>query len=91
MLHTYSILVSGKVQGVFFRQSTVERAIMLGIKGTVTNQEDDTVLIIATGALEQLDQLVKWCQHGPPKAKVEQVTVTEVPLREFGGFTINRR
>jgi acylphosphatase len=91
MLHTYSILISGKVQGVFFRQSAVERATMLEIKGTVTNQEDDTVLIIATGTVEQLDQLVTWCKHGPPKAKVEQVTVTEVPLREFSNFSINRR
>ena len=64
---------------------------MLSIKGTVMNQEDDSVLITATGTLEQLDELVKWCHHGPPRAKVASVTVTEILLRDFGNFAVVRQ
>jgi acylphosphatase len=90
MLRTYCIIVAGKVQGVFFRQGTKEKANALGIHGTVSNEPDETVLIIATGLPEQLDELVKWCHKGPPRAKVTHVTVSELPLLAFTGFTIER-
>jgi acylphosphatase len=90
MLLTYSIIISGKVQGVFFRQSTREKANELGIKGTVENLEDGRVKVIATGNKLQLDQLAIWCKQGPPKARVENVLIEETGLKNFPDFKIKR-
>jgi acylphosphatase len=89
-MQTIRIKAEGKVQGVFFRQSTLEKAISLGIKGTVRNCEDDSVEIIATGTKEQLDKLINWCWHGSPKAKVTNVTIQELSLQTFNNFSIVR-
>jgi acylphosphatase len=90
MLKTVSITVSGKVQGVFYRQSTKERATTLGIKGQVKNTPGDTVEIIATGTVEQIEQLITWCWSGPPKAKVSNVVSKELPVEIFDKFNIVR-
>ena len=82
--------MTGKVQGVFFRQSTQETATKLGIKGTVKNCDDDSVEIIATGTKDQLDKLITWCKQGPPRAKVSDVTVQELSLQSFHNFSIIR-
>jgi acylphosphatase len=87
-MQTIQINVTGKVQGVFFRQSTLEKASDLNIKGTVKNCEDDSVEIIATGSKEQLDELISWCRLGPPRARVINVTAQEVPLQQFKNFSI---
>jgi len=84
------IKISGRVQGVFYRQSTQEKALKLGIKGTVKNCEDDSVEIIATGTKEQLDKLVAWCWEGPPKAYVTHVSTQELSLQPFNNFSIIR-
>jgi len=89
-MQTIRIKVEGSVQGVFFRQSTQEKANQLGIKGTVKNCEDDSVEIIATGTKEQLDKLVAWCGEGPPKANVINVTTQELSLQTFSNFSIIR-
>jgi acylphosphatase len=90
MLQTISITVSGVVQGVFYRQSTKERALELGISGIVKNLRDGNVQIVATGTDDQLDQLVAWCKQGPPRAKVTAVNVDRVITQEFIGFVIQR-
>jgi acylphosphatase len=87
---TISITVSGKVQGVYYRQSTRERAVELGITGTVQNLRDGSVLIIATGTKEQLDELTTWCSKGPVRAAVENIEVKELPLQSFERFSIER-
>jgi acylphosphatase len=89
-MQTIRIKVEGRVQGVFFRQSTQEKANQLGIKGTVKNCDDDSVEIIATGTKEQLDKLVAWCREGPPKANVITVTTQELSLQPFNNFSIIR-
>ncbi|KAF1723907.1 acylphosphatase [Pseudoxanthomonas japonensis] len=69
-------LVSGKVQGVFFRASTRERALDLGLSGRATNLPDGRVEVIAegdAGALDALDALEAWLHQGPPAARVESV------------------
>ena len=78
------------MQGVFFRQSTQEKANQLGIKGTVKNCDDDSVEVIATGSKEQLDKLVAWCREGPPKADVINVSTQELSLQQFYNFSIIR-
>lgn len=90
MLKTVSIVVTGKVQGVFYRQSTREQALTLGITGEVRNMPDDTVHIIATGLAEQIEKLTEWCKQGPPRAKVNSVFAKELPLQAFEKFTIVR-
>lgn len=90
MLQTVSITVSGRVQGVFFRQSTKETAQRLDITGEVKNLDNGDVGIIATGTKEQLYQLIEWCKQGPPRAAVTEVQVKDLPLQEFVHFTIKR-
>lgn len=90
MLVTYSIIVSGKVQGVFYRQSTREKATTIGITGTVENLSNGEVKIIATGTKEQIETLIQWCRQGPPKAIVTTVEIAELPLQSFGQFSIKR-
>jgi acylphosphatase len=90
MLKTVSINVSGKVQGVFYRQTTKEIANTLGIKGEVKNMRDETVSIIATGTAEQVEEFIQWCWRGPSKAKVTNVIVEEMVLKLFEKFSIVR-
>ena len=90
-MQTIRIHIKGKVQGVFYRQSTKEKADSLGIKGEVKNcDDDDSVEIIATGGKEQLDKLIEWCRQGPPRAVVADISTQELPLQEFINFTIVR-
>lgn len=89
-MFSISITVSGKVQGVYYRQSTKEMAISLGITGQVKNLKDGSVFIIATGIREQLDKLVDWCRQGPSKANVKSLVIEELPFQEFGKFSIER-
>ena len=87
---TYSITISGKVQGVFFRQTARERASALGISGSVKNNDNGEVKIIATGTKDQLDDFLNWCRQGPPKAIVDNVNFKEIPLQEFERFSVIR-
>jgi len=64
------IIVTGIVQGVFFRVSTRELAQKLGLRGTVRNLSDGSVEIIAEGSQEKLQRLVQFSKIGPPSAKV---------------------
>jgi len=89
-MRTISITVSGKVQGVYYRQSTKEKAVELAITGTVENLTNGDVYIIASGTKEQLDALITWCHKGPSRAVVNKVVVKEIPLTVFERFTIER-
>jgi acylphosphatase len=75
------ILVSGKVQGVFYRESTRTKAGELGIKGTVRNLDDGRVELKATGTGDAIKELIAWCRSGPPAARVDDLEVD--PLDEF--------
>jgi acylphosphatase len=90
MLH-YNILVNGLVQGVFFRTSAVEEAEKLGLKGYVRNLQDSFVYVEAEGPEPALEKLVKWCQEGPERAKVEKVNVDKTSiLKGYHDFSIRR-
>ena len=67
------LIIHGKVQGVFFRASTKDKAIELGLKGFVRNKPDETVEVIAEGPEKQLRELVAWCHEGPDHSIVELV------------------
>ena len=67
--------VHGRVQGVFYRQSTRARALALGLRGWVRNEPDGTVLIEASGGRTELESLVSWCKQGPPSASVSNLEI----------------
>jgi len=67
------LLVSGRVQGVFYRQSTVDEARRLGLAGWVRNLPDGRVEVLAEGEREGLEALARFCRRGPPAARVDDV------------------
>ncbi len=69
------ICVRGRVQGVWFRASTAERATALGLRGRAENRPDGSVLVHAAGSPAALDALVAWLHVGPPMARVDSVEV----------------
>lgn len=77
-------LVSGKVQGVFYRASTSERALDLGLSGRATNLPDGRVDVIAEGDAAALDALEAWLHEGPFAARVDAVVreVWDGPVNE---------
>ena len=74
-LKQVSLVVRGRVQGVFFRASTQREAKRLGLAGWVRNRPDGTVELLAEGEEETLKELVAWSHHGPTSARVEHVDV----------------
>ena len=81
-------MVHGRVQGVWFRGSAQSIASERGLGGWAKNCPDGTVEIHAEGAQALLDEFVKWCGQGPPKADVTRIEVTPVPAREMTKFFI---
>lgn len=83
--------IAGRVQGVFFRASTAERARQLGVNGWVRNCPDGSVEVVAEGPRSKLEDLVAWCRHGPPGAHVRDVQLRwEEAKKEFHDFRIAR-
>jgi acylphosphatase len=70
-----NVIVTGRVQGVFFRASTLERAQSLNLTGWVKNLPDGSVEVMAEGSRYALEDLVTWCRQGPPDAEVADVIV----------------
>lgn len=70
---TARFLVSGRVQGVFYRASTREQALALGLVGMARNLADGRVEVIACGELQAIERLQRWLYEGPPAARVEEV------------------
>ena len=86
----YNILVSGKVQGVFYRASTKQMADLLSLKGFVRNEPEGTVYIEVEGPEDILVKFIQWCHHGPDRAEVSYVSVTEAELFGFEIFEARR-
>jgi acylphosphatase len=81
--------VEGRVQGVFFRQSTLQKAIALGIRGYVRNLADGSVEVMAAGSLSSMAKLRDWLQTGPPQARVDRLTEKAGVFGEIpSGFVI---
>jgi acylphosphatase len=77
------VVVTGLVQGVWFRESCRREAEVLGVLGWVRNRADGTVEGAFEGPPGAVDRLVAWCREGPPRARVERVDVTvETPVGE---------
>jgi acylphosphatase len=83
---TARFIVSGKVQGVFFRGSARERALALGLAGHAKNLEDGRVEVLASGDAEAIDALEAWLQQGPPLGEVDQVFRENLVEQDLFGF-----
>ncbi len=83
------VIISGKVQGVWFRANTKQKAEQLGINGWVRNTSDGKVEAIFEGKKENVSEMIDWCKQGPPLAKVEDVTIEDqTPNNGYGEFII---
>ena len=81
-------IVSGHVQGVWFRVGTQEEARKLGITGWVRNLPNGCVEVLACGSESQLTQLFQWLQQGPPLAKVTEVTYEALEWQACSEFKV---
>lgn len=86
----YKIEVKGNVQGVGYRYAAYQKANILGIKGTVENQDDGSVVINACAQPEKMESFVNWCQVGPDAARVEDVNTQEIENVDAFEFKIVR-
>ena len=82
------VLVSGDVQGVFFRQSTMEQARIRGVTGWVRNRDDGRVEAVFEGPEGAVDELVAWAREGTPWASVRDVAVEREEPEGIEGFEI---
>ena len=82
-------IVTGRVQGVSYRASTADEAQRLGLTGWVKNRRDGSVELEAEGEAKLVADLLAWCEHGPPAARVSRVVVEELtPVTDEEGFSI---
>jgi acylphosphatase len=86
-----SLRIRGKVQGVFFRESTRVEATRLGLKGWVRNRADSSVEAVAEGEPAALEEFIRWCHRGPQAARVTDVERTDSePTGEFRAFHVEQ-
>jgi DNA polymerase-4 len=86
---TKKVIISGKVQGVYYRLETQKAARQAGVAGYVKNLANGSVEAVFQGNQEAVDQMVAWCHQGPPAARVDQVVVDTPPSdTEFTGFEV---
>lgn len=83
------VLVQGKVQGVFFRQSTRQTARELGLTGYVRNLADGSVEAVFVGERPALSLIIEFCRSGPPRARVDKVDVIWLSPEEIDGLDVN--
>jgi len=83
------VYIQGRVQGVFFRATTREKAAEFGIRGWVKNCADGKVEAVFEGKKEAVDKIIDWCHKGPSGAFVEDIQIhTENFSGKFNGFSI---
>jgi acylphosphatase len=81
-------VVTGRVQGVWYRESCRREAEALGVTGGVRNRPGGSVEIEAQGTRAAVDALLRWAQVGPPAARVASVTVEDLPLGDESRFRV---
>ncbi|MCO6496880.1 MAG: acylphosphatase [Chitinophagaceae bacterium] len=88
-MKTVHLMISGRVQGVYFRASAQKTAIIHNLTGWVRNFNDDVEAVIS-GKDESVEEFIAWCHLGPERAVVKKVETEELPYKEFKGFIIKR-
>ncbi len=89
MLKHFNIKIIGQVQGIGFRYASRQKALALGITGSVRNEPDESVSIEAEGEEKSLEKFIQWCQSGPSGAQIREVKVTDDAIKNFRDFLIN--
>ena len=82
------VRITGRVQGVFFRDSCRREAQTRGVAGWVTNRPDGSVEAVFEGAAEAVEELISWCRRGPTSARVDEVEVTDEQPEGASGFAV---
>jgi acylphosphatase len=82
-------VVSGRVQGVFFRDTARRRAEAAGLTGWVRNRPDGAVEAVFEGDPDRVEEMVEFCRHGPSRAEVATVEVIEEGPEGLSGFEIS--
>jgi len=83
-------IITGKVQGVFYREGTRQKAESLDITGWVKNNKDGAVELHASGTADNIKLLIEWLWQGPPRAQVTHVDWQEIPAEKNNEFTVHR-
>jgi len=84
------VVISGMVQGVFFRSHAVHQATSLGLTGWVKNLDDGSVEAVFEGDKSQVEKMIKWCHKGPSMAIVEKADIKYEDYRgEFRSFNVS--
>ena len=84
------VFVSGRVQGVGYRYSTVNEAQRLGVNGWVRNLPDGRVEAVFEGSRKLVEEIIRWCHKGPTAAVVKDVAVEYEELEGLQGFETRR-
>jgi acylphosphatase len=79
MIRRVRVVISGQVQGVFFRATCRDRATALGVNGWVRNRADGSVEVLAEARAEALEAFLGWCRSGPPRSRVDACEVEDQP------------
>jgi acylphosphatase len=82
------VVISGQVQGVFFRDTCRRMARAAGVAGWVRNRRDGTVEAVFEGPDDRVERLVAWCREGPPDAVVDRVEEFEDDPEGLSGFEV---
>ena len=85
------VVVAGRVQGVYFRASTVDAALAAGVTGYVRNLPDGRVEALVQGERDRVEKVIAFMRQGPPGAFVTDVTIDRrVPTERYDGFRVRR-
>lgn len=89
-MQSVHLIISGKVQGVFYRATAKKKAEELHINGWIKNTVNGDVEAMVTGKKEEIDQFVEWCKSGPDRAIVTGVKMHQAALQRFESFRVER-
>lgn len=82
------VVLSGRVQGVFFRDSVRERAEAAGVAGWASNRGDGALEAVFEGSSDAVERLIDFCRSGPPQARVQQLEVQDEPPEGLSRFEV---
>jgi acylphosphatase len=82
------LLITGRVQGVYFRASVQNVARTTGVAGSAHNLPDGRVEVVLEGELDAVEQVMTWCRTGPPGGRVDEIEVASEPPACATGFVI---
>ena len=84
------VIVSGRVQGVFYRAKARDKAVSAGVSGWVGNLPDGNVEAVFEGGKDKVEEMIEWCKKGPSGARVDDVFVSWEEPEGLEGFDVRR-